>query len=797
MTLKFYFKISLFVFASIFVLIFYFSYASACSPGESCWPGGSTCTETQSCSSRTEYKCVSDQDCGVEIQQRSISMKQDRTCTCGNCDSEGNNCTYSCGAWSSCYDSGAPSAPSHYSNCPIDQICQLNGDVAWISSVPNCEYLSPSANGQQEDGNGIVSSNNVYLPAKFNWTDVRGAKSYLYRIWEATFISVTWEQSVATTSGSTVISETKLMPCTLNSSTTFSWRISPCCYADQTFCKDWNDVSLWRFTTNLAPELISPLDPDWNNTTQWAVNVEIPVVLDWCDVEEADSYKLKLYIINGGVEDCHPLLKKPDGSCSVKIIEGGSWPSTLNSFFRDIDGYYFLRDKEYRWEVATCYFSGTEICSNFSQKWGFDTTSTLPEIEEFKLLYPLNNAVVSLPVEFRWASPVGIQSFRYEIGPFSGTTAQNAISFDCCPGLNINTQYQWRIRPCSNPDGTNCEDWTSRWRFKITGDRPNLNDPHNNAHNVIIPVNFDWNDVSGAGSYDFQLSKDNFTNVFKEIIIPKSGDTPPISETALDDPVLEMSTQYWWRVRTCAHTDGTVCGDWSQPVRRFTTFQIEPPENLLPDNGTLIEQEVFNLSWDAAAGAKAYRYIIYDPNGIEIVNKITSSISNRHYSIEFSRIDAPYTWKVQSCLDNVCSANKVSNYTSLQNFQINFIAPPESRGDIIPCGRIYEDPDTPCPPFCERDKCQIHHLFILLRNVLEFLLFKVVFILMILLSFVAGLFFHISKGDANVIFKVRSLIKAATIGFLIMFFSWFAINLFLSLIGFKFQLFGHWWELPL
>lgn len=791
-----------FVFLIVFLSIFCFSHVlAACVSGDPCSPEGSTCScSCGGCSDRYEYKCVTDEDCGVEIRQRAYSQSDTGHRTCGSCNASGTDCTWGgCGSCSGCTDSGGYTE-SHHSNCPVDKICQLNGDVTWISSVPNCEYLSPPTNGQQEDGNSVVSSNNVYLPTKFNWADVRGAKSYLYRIWKATTTLTTWEQATIKTSGSTTISETKLPSCTLNSSTSFAWKISPCCYADRTYCLNWDDVNRWSFITNMAPELISPFDPDWNNASQWAVDVAIPVTLDWCDVEEAGSYKLKLYTVSGGTENCHPLLLK-SGVCTPEAIEDPGYPSSLPSTFEDIRGTYFLRDMNYRWEVATCYASSyEEICSDFGHmKWGFDTTSTLPGVE-FKLLSPPNNSVVGLPVQFTWNFPFGMQSYIYEfetaLGPTSSIVRQTSIILDY-PLFNANGSYRWRVRPCSNPDGTNCENWTSRWRFTITGARPSLNTPNNNATDVVIPARFDWDDVESAGSYQIQFSKDNFATLLKEFVIPKSEFAAPNSEITIDDPVLEMSTQYWWRVRTCAHSDGTVCGNWSNPIRRFTTFQIQPPNNLLPNSGALINTDVFDLSWDAVEGAKAYQYIIYDPDGTEIINKIILSNSARHYSTEFLRIDAPYTWKVQSCLDANCSPSKVSGYTALQNFQMSFVAPPESRGGLIPCGRIYEDPDTPCPPFCERDKCQIHHLFILLRNILEFLLFKVAFILMILLSFVAGLFFYISKGDANVIFKVRSLMKAAAIGFLIILFSWLVINLFLSAIGFKFQLFGHWWELPL
>ena len=52
--------------------------------------------------------------------------------------------------------------------------------------------------------------------------------------------------------------------CFFNSSSPYRWRVRACCNTDGTGCTapgKW-----WNFSTSTAPEMISPLDPDWNGS---------------------------------------------------------------------------------------------------------------------------------------------------------------------------------------------------------------------------------------------------------------------------------------------------------------------------------------------------------------------------------------------------------------------------------------------------------------------------------------------------------------------------------------------------
>jgi hypothetical protein len=70
-----------------------------------------------------------------------------------------------------------------------------------------------------------------------------------------------------------------------------------------------------------------------------------------------------------------------------------------------------------------------------------------------------------------------------------------------------------------------------------------------------------------------------------------------------------------------------------------------------------------------------------------------------------------------------------------------------------------------------------------------------------LLVIITGVIYYFSVfspeilGEWATIANVRSIWKYAGIGYGIIFFAWLIINLFLAIIGYKFQIFGHWWEI--
>ena len=151
-----------------------------------------------------------------------------------------------------------------------------------------------------------------------------------------------------------------------------------------------------------------------------------------------------------------------------------------------------------------------------------------------------------------------------------------------------------------------------------------------------------------------------------------------------------------------------------------------------------------------------------------------------------------HEWEIQACLTEDCSAN--GGWSNLWSFDVNLIAPPGERGGLVPCGRDYDDPDTPLP-MDERESCQIKHLFLLLRNILDFALWKIGTAMIALLSVVLGALFYFSGGNEETILKIKSLVRSVIIGYALIFGAWLFVNLFLAVLGFNFVFFGYWWEI--
>jgi len=102
-----------------------------------------------------------------------------------------------------------------------------------------------------------------------------------------------------------------------------------------------------------------------------------------------------------------------------------------------------------------------------------------------------------------------------------------------------------------------------------TPDAPNLISPPDDAPGVSTTPALDWNDVSGATSYNVQVcSGSNCSSVVKSLNVTNSQRT--ISSA------LNLGTTYYWRVRaknSCGYSS------WSN-VWSFTTYFVKPPSQL-------------------------------------------------------------------------------------------------------------------------------------------------------------------------------------------------------------------------
>jgi len=107
---------------------------------------------------------------------------------------------------------------------------------------------------------------------------------------------------------------------------------------------------------------------------------------------------------------------------------------------------------------------------------------------------------------------------------------------------------------------------------------------------------------------------------------------------------------------------------------------------------------------------------------------------------------------------------------------------------LVPCG----DPGEP--------PCELCHLFVLFKNIVDFLLFKIVPPLAILMLVIAGSMYILAYleviGDPKWISQSKSLIWSVVIGLIIIYGAWLIVNLFFQLIGISTEAKNPFRELP-
>jgi hypothetical protein len=116
-------------------------------------------------------------------------------------------------------------------------------------------------------------------------------------------------------------------------------------------------------------------------------------------------------------------------------------------------------------------------------------------------------------------------------------------------GLAENTTYYWRVN-ASNAGGSSA--WTDMPSFTTLPGVPSipaLVAPASGATGVPIPATLSWYAVSGAASYDLQVST---SAVFSTFVVNLTG----ITATSYALSSLTNNTTYWWRVNA-ANSGGT------------------------------------------------------------------------------------------------------------------------------------------------------------------------------------------------------------------------------------------------
>lgn len=119
-------------------------------------------------------------------------------------------------------------------------------------------------------------------------------------------------------------------------------------------------------------------------------------------------------------------------------------------------------------------------------------------------------------------------------------------------------------------------------------------------------------------------------------------------------------------------------------------------------------------------------------------------------------------------------------------FFSSFVTSVQAAG-LVPCGG---------PPSSGEPACTLCHFFIMIDNIVDFLLLQLIPILAAIMIAIGGFLYIISQANPDQLNRVKSLFTAVAIGLLIVYGAWLIINVFLMTIGaLEWEGFGAGWNI--
>ena len=104
---------------------------------------------------------------------------------------------------------------------------------------------------------------------------------------------------------------------------------------------------------------------------------------------------------------------------------------------------------------------------------------------------------------------------------------------------------------------------------------------------------------------------------------------------------------------------------------------------------------------------------------------------------------------------------------------------------LIPCGGAGQDP------------CEFCHIFVMFDTIADFVLFKLVPPIAMLMIVIGGGMFMLSSGNPSNIMQAKKIMTSTVIGLLIIFGSYIFLGMFLQAIGladWTTEIYKSWWQ---
>jgi hypothetical protein len=500
----------------------------------------------------------------------------------------------------------------------------------WSSSfnfTTEPRLLPPVLTSPSNNATGIA------INANLQWNTATGAVAYDLQVAsDAAF------NNIVKLANSIFSTEYSLTNIPADYGTQYYWRLRS---KSATQTSDWS--SSFSFTTEprlLPPVLTSPS----NNATGIAINAN----LQWNSATGAVAYDLQVAsdaAFNNIVKLANSIFSTEYSVTNIPADYGTQY-------------YWRLRSKS---ATQTSDWSGT---FNFT---------TEPRLLPPVLTSPSNNATgIAINANLQWNSATGATSYDVEIATdaafnnivkLANSIFSTEYSLTNIPA-DYETQYYWRLRSNS---ATQTSDWSNTFSF-TTEPRllpPVLTSPINNAANIIIEANFQWNSATSATSYDVEIATDvAFNNIVKSV------NSLVATSYSLTNLPANYATQYYWRLRS---KSATQTSDWSSTFNFTTEPRLLPPVLTSPSNNATGIDINANLQWNSATGAVAYDLQVASDAAFNNIVKLANSIFSTEYPLTNipANYETQYYWRLRSK-----SVTQTSDWSSTFNFTTEMVLNP-------------------------------------------------------------------------------------------------------------------------
>jgi len=412
-----------------------------------------------------------------------------------------------------------------------------------------------------------------------------------------------------------------------------------------------------------------------------------PVTLDWCSIDGATSYKIKIW--------------KWEKDENYDNVWSGSLEKDLESKESTVCA-NFLDDKDdvyYKWQIVPCYGSS---CDDFGRiEWSFDTAEK-QSIEPPSLYSPFGDSF-SIPVTFKWEKIDNAESYYVKIAlipnltdlgnritVLSGPVASESLTVGV-ETLTRDGYYVWSVSACLGEDGNacgsnccfnesgeECSDSSSGMPFKTsreaTFNNVELISPKDEDPSVKPSDLFEWESLGATGFvFEVREGEERWDLKDKVLEIKTQSTSTALSILAWGNEKtsdkITFNSEYAWKVTPCWWINGKVsdCGTASIE-QSFTTAggQVTTVISPTSDASSPIPT-VFR--WEKVPNASSYSFQLLKGNNIVA----TSTIKWNSYVLDypFVKPSTTYSWTIQACANedgSFCEDGWIEESFSVEEF---------------------------------------------------------------------------------------------------------------------------------